>query len=211
MHLTLPKRVIDKMTDADLELLGRTQWNARNLDSLTVSIASMNDDTLESVKSCLARIRDEGIKRAATLIGDINQWQQITATGGAGQKRASNMRRFADLLTEYVRTAPKHWVYQQSGGVWLAHYVNHIEYHPAHTSPGGWYNPACTTMDLLAWRLGSQTEGIIYRLGHLLAMPGPLSSRRPTFAASEDAQNRMPNGNHREEGEMPPTFEAEGG
>ena len=157
MHITLPKRVIDHLNDEDLELFGRTQWNIRNADTLTISISSMTDETLDSIKALLQRIQEEGVRRVTSLISDIDQWQTVSKLGGASQKRASNMRRFADLLTEYIRTAaPRTWVYTQTRGTWLAYHVNDIEYHPSHTSTGGWYHPASCSVSLLHWAMAKQ-------------------------------------------------------
>ena len=93
------------------------------------------------------------------LINDIDIWRSVVVDGGAGQQRPRTLRQFGDLATEYLRPAPRHWMYDQGRNTneWLAHYVNYVDYRPPERTGGANYRPGSVTISTLYWRMGTRS------------------------------------------------------
>ena len=160
MYINLPKRVLEKMTTADLALVGRDHYDRRGLDNLMVSLRDKPVQTIADIRGVMERLRSEGSRQTGPIIRDIDQWLRVLSTGnvGVGDERPRTLRAFSDLLTEYIRQSPGFRVYEQvpSSHLWVAHYVNYIGYEREHRDGHGNYIPAKCTMDLLHWELGHQ-------------------------------------------------------
>jgi hypothetical protein len=99
---------------------------------------------------------------AGVLVKDIETWQAALKDGAADQ-RPRSVRQFFDLVREYLRTVPKHWLYQRDendGETWLAYYVNEVDYHPP-VEHGDRRHPAYTTIDLVYKEFGGLYEDTI--------------------------------------------------
>lgn len=96
----------------------------------------------------------EAIRGTGVLLKDIDTWQ--TAIGGKLPK-ARSCRTFESLLTVFLRAAPLHWVYEKDKmrDVWLAYYVNEVEYHSEQRREG-WRDPEHVNMTLIYSEFGGQ-------------------------------------------------------
>ena len=157
MHINVTKRIYEKMTDTEYSLIGRERGNIFHLDALSVNLADFSDSELQELRQVFVRLQKEGTRRLGVIIADIDRWVQIL--GGdldSGGEHPRTLEQFADLLTQYVFTAPGKRIYQQQeeSGEWLAYYVNYIEHQREQRDRHGGYVAATVKMVLLNWLLG---------------------------------------------------------
>ena len=158
MHINIPQRFLNAMTDQELDNINRDNSNIQGLESLQVNLITMSQPDITRLRAALERLKETGARRVNPLITDIDRWLEIISEGTSGQHLPRTLQQFADLLTEYIRTSPGHRIYQQQddSDTWLTYYVNHIEYEREHRSRGGGYNAAHVKLHLLHWMLGVQ-------------------------------------------------------
>ena len=145
MHINIPIRVLNQMDDDELELFGRNKSNLRGTDSYLLDLLPLSTPTIVNIRGAFERLRGDGNRQVGMLINDINRWIGVIEQDGAGQARPRTLRQFSDLLTQYIRTSPGYRIYQQvqKSTIWLAHYVNYIEYTKEERHrDGGYIRPA---------------------------------------------------------------------
>ena len=132
MHIKLTKRMLDRMTADERKLVGyHDKAYYCGVDAVEIPLARRSDKEIEGIKEALQRLRSLRMKFIKPLLADIDRWLEIQQFGTYGAARPKTLRQFADLLTEYIRTAPGHRVYEQDrDGGWNAFYANEIEYKP---------------------------------------------------------------------------------
>ena len=166
MHIRLSKTMFSRLTATELDSIGRTQSNLRGLDNMDVSLIEMSPDQIENFRAALVRLKDAGTRMLNPLIADIDRWNAImSGDADAGDERPATMKGFADLLTEYLRTAPGHRVYIQSNDrEWLAYYTNYVEYKREVRDRNHGFIPAHIEIHLTYWMLGNSydEEVILY-------------------------------------------------
>ena len=131
-----------------------------------MSLIEMSPDQIENFRAALVRLKDAGTRMLNPLIADIDRWNAImSGDADAGDERPATMKGFADLLTEYLRTAPGHRVYIQSNDrEWLAYYTNYVEYKREVRDRNHGFIPAHIEIHLTYWMLGNSydEEVILY-------------------------------------------------
>ena len=55
MHVTIVKRVFNRMTEDELAAVDRTQRNLRGADSFTVSLNNMNESDVATLRAAFVR------------------------------------------------------------------------------------------------------------------------------------------------------------
>ena len=125
--VTEDKRRWDR--DFKLDLSGLTKTRARQLR-----------DTLDAAGPV------KGIKGR---IADIDQWLAIL---GGDTVRCRRLRDFAPMLKQYLKTVPKHWVYEKrtDSDIWQPYYVTDISYTPPQRSRDYGTTPGYVRMKM-AW------------------------------------------------------------
>ena len=158
MEINIPKPALEKMTHRELDNIGRSQSDIRNLDRLSVALHRLTTDQVYDLRGCLERLKTMGTRGMTTLIADVDRWLDVVENNNSGQQRPRTLRQFSDLLVEYIRNSPGFRIYQQQedSGEWLGYYVDYIEYEREHRSREGGYFPAKVEMHLLHWLLGEQ-------------------------------------------------------
>ena len=163
MEITIYRRLLDKMDSDELRFLGRGGSDLRGLDSLGVDLLKYDLEGLDRIKAIFERLRQDRRHGVGVLINDIDRWKAIIqdeSHSSAGQARARSVKQFTDLITEYIRHSPGYRIYrrQSDSDVWLAYYVNQIEYYPERQSRDE-YRPAQACISVLYWKLGEQHRG----------------------------------------------------
>ena len=109
MHIRLSERVLKRMTDDELDIIGYERSRIRSLDAVSVSLIPLSVEKIDTLRATMERIDVRGTK---TVIRDIDRWVQVVEEGSAGDARARTLKQFADLLAEYFRTVPGHRIYR---------------------------------------------------------------------------------------------------
>ena len=175
MHIRLTKRMFDKLGAADLAVFAVRPEYLRGRDSLEVSLLGRSDDDIARMREVLERL-SQNTRNVRALIEDIDRWVAIISGGDAGATLPKTLQEFADLATQYVRTAPGQRIYRydQVTGAWEPFYVNYIEYTPERRSTRDVYDyvPASIEIHLLYWELGRQlADGVTLRHDDVDGMP----------------------------------------
>ena len=140
MHIKVKKNVFHKMTEDELENVGHHKSWLKHTDSITVRLAGLQPDALDAFRAALVRVKDLGTRNMGRMITDIDRWVKIINTGTSGDARPRSLEQFSDLVTEFIRNAPRRWLYkQQPSGEWLAYYVNYVDYEQEHRSRDYYY------------------------------------------------------------------------
>ena len=155
MHISIPKRVFDKMTEEELRNIDRRPENLKGLKYLEVNLLDLDEKQTDILAQAMRRLVDEKVQNARSLATDIERWVSVVRNGANGQEIPRTVRQFADLVTQYIAASPGHRVYerQSDGNEWLAYYVNHVEYESERNNRDT-YRPARAGINLLYWRLG---------------------------------------------------------
>ena len=175
MHIRLTKRMFDKLNDADLAAFGQRSEYLRGRDSFEVDLLGRSDEDIARMREVLERL-SQNTRNVRPIIEDIDRWLAIISGGDAGETLPKSLQQFADLATEYLRTAPGQRVYQYDkvSGAWEPFYVNFVEYEHERRNPRDRhdYVPAAIVIHLLYWELGRQLQaGITLHHGAVDGMP----------------------------------------
>ena len=160
MHTNISTRILEKIADEDLAIFDRYRRTPRGVEDLLVNLGETTDDRIVALRDAFERLRHYGVRGVGALINDIDIWRSVVVDGGAGQQRPRTLRQFGDLATEYLRPAPRHWMYGQgrNANEWLAHYVNYVDYRPPERTGGANYTAGSVTISTLYWRMGTRTS-----------------------------------------------------
>lgn len=158
MHITIPKRVISRMSPSELEICGRHESNVKGLERLTVDLTDKAAEDVDFLVAAFERMQSEGSHQTKGLLATIDRWRKILAEEGAGQARPQTLREFSDLLAQYIRTAPGHRVYRQlkDTNTWVGFFFNYVEYHPESRDRHGHHESAYVETCLMHWELGEE-------------------------------------------------------
>ena len=132
MHITITKRMFDKMEDWELAAFGHNNRKyLRGQQSFQVSLLGKDEENIAQMRAALVRI-SKNTRNVKPIIEDIDNWLAIVSDGGAGSVLPKTLQAFADLAVEYIRTAPgqRLWRLDKERGEWEPFYVNFIEYEP---------------------------------------------------------------------------------
>src|SRR5204863_3067573 len=93
------------------------------------------------------------VPRVRVRINDVERWLAILAGDNVRCKRVKD---FAPMLKQFLKTAPKHWVYEtrEHSESYQPYYVSNVEYHPPEKSRHGGTIPAHVDMELHWEELG---------------------------------------------------------
>ena len=167
MKIRLPKRVFERLTDEELKAFEWDRPYLRGLDSAQTDLKKKSKRRKTKIRAALERLSEEGTRKLGPIISDIDRWERLINEGGIGSELPKTMQEFADLATEYIRTAAgrRVFVYDDEEGRWYSNYVNFIEFHPEREAR--WnerpYEPPYVEINLLYWELG-------FKQGHSISL-----------------------------------------
>jgi hypothetical protein len=127
----------------------------------SISLAAMSAKELDAFE----KIFDDAVIGTAgvnAIKRDIATWRSALKGSDSAKPRA--VRHLRPLLIRYLGRVPGHRVYSKFDSdqdLWLAHYVNEIEYHPEENRKD-YRRPAYVTMDLLHEAFAGRTEHTVH-------------------------------------------------
>ena len=164
MHITITKRMFEKLDDSDLAVFGRSREYLRGADSFEVDLLEKSEMDIGEMRAVLERL-SKNTRRVHEIIEDIDRWLAIVSDGESGDTFPKTLQEFADLVTEYLRRAPGRRVYRydQATGAWEAFYANFVEYERERRNPRDRYDytPASVAIHLLYWEMGRQLRASV--------------------------------------------------
>lgn len=157
MHITLPKRVLKRMSDDQLDMIG---WSSshyiRTRKYVSVSLKELGLDKTRQLRDMLVEFKRNRARMLNPMIADIDRWIKVVEEGASGDEVPTTLHQFADLMVQYLLSAPKQWVYEQrDNGMWVPYYVNSVHHHaerPATRDRS--YHPAHIDVNLIYFELG---------------------------------------------------------
>ena len=165
MHITLPKGIIDKMTPEELAVIdSRDHSSVNGLSELQISLGELEEAQVDAIENTLLRVKAAGSRQTRIPLDDLRRWREAVSTAdGCGDVRPRNLKQFADAIAEYLRVSPGRRIYRQQdeSGVWLASYVNYVEYVREYRVREE-YRHAHVILHLLHYALGTVRQSQIY-------------------------------------------------
>jgi hypothetical protein len=190
MWINLSKEVIEKLGMKKLEEFGLTEDKIRWHRDFDVNLSDLTRTRMDKLRGYLVDAGKLKLKGATTRVADIDRWVAILD----GEKvRCKKIKEFAPMLKQYLKTAPKHWVYQirPDSQIHQPYYVENISYTTPSKSHGYWH-PAYVMMGLWWEELGKmhQTSITFYSahcedmtVGKALALKGYVVESPDTIAS----------------------------
>lgn len=115
----------------------------------TVDLSHLTDKRIDKLEKLLEP--HSRMKGGRAALRDIATFRKLR-TGDTSDKPRS-VEIFTDILTEVLRLAPGHRLYQKRGDLWMAYYVNDVEYHPP-SKERDYYHPPYCEVELIYNRYG---------------------------------------------------------
>lgn len=136
MLIEISKKFAETVGKQKFEQFGLSEgewW--RSTASRAFSLEKLSDEKIRALVTLLTLYRKH--KRAKDLLANIEVWQKTQEIEDAGAVAARNPAQFAHLLKRHLAQVPGHRLYTfdtehmvMGEGVWLAYYVDGIQYHP---------------------------------------------------------------------------------
>lgn len=157
MNLTLHKKVVEFLGDA-LDPFGQSDDSRRWKNEVSIDLANQTVAKTRKLRELL--VNAGKLPGASARIADIDRWLAIL---GGEKVRCKKLKDFAPMLKQYLKPAPKHWVYErrEDGDVYQPYYVSNIHYEPPKRNRYGGVVPGFVTMQIWWEELGqvhSHTE-----------------------------------------------------
>ena len=140
MKIKITKRIYDAIEIDISSYFGRYADRLFSYDKIeTIKLSNLTDKRLDKLESLLEP--HSRMKGGRAALKDIATFRKLR-TGDTTDKPRS-VEIFTDILTEVLRRAPGHRLYQKHGDLWMAYYVNDVEYHPPRRERDYHHPPTC--------------------------------------------------------------------
>lgn len=127
MDITIDKKALEKIGLKPLEPWGYSDEDWKWKREFSVDLAAITKHSCKKLRDVLTKFTDApGVK---ARIEDIDRWLQLLD----GEKvKVRRIKDFDSMLKEYLKPAPKHWLYERrkDSDVYQPYYVSEISYHP---------------------------------------------------------------------------------
>lgn len=127
MYISLHQDAVKEIGPAKLKEWGLSEDNIRHNRVLEVDLERYTRASAEKLKVLLEKTPK--LRGVAGQIATIESWLAVLS----GEKvRCKKIKQFEPMLKQYLKTAPRHWVYEKrpDSEFWQPYYVHHIYYHP---------------------------------------------------------------------------------
>lgn len=127
---------------------------------LPINLKNLNEDKLNKLKDLIDK--NKRVRGAGVIVRDIATWISVITAGEFAKART--VKHFESLLTEFLRQAPGHRLYEkndQMGEAWLCYYVNNVEYHPPQRGTYG-TTPAYVEMEIVWNEMGGMDRARVH-------------------------------------------------
>jgi ribosomal protein L12E/L44/L45/RPP1/RPP2 len=126
VQITLTKEVTEFLGKR-LEPFGQSEDSIRWKRDFDVDLADLTQAKTKQLRELLL---DAGrLKGAPNRVADIDRWLAIL---GGEKVRCKKLKDFAPMLKQYLKTAPKHWLYslRDESKIYQPHFISNISYTP---------------------------------------------------------------------------------
>lgn len=196
MIVTLSKAQLEAVGLDGLKSFGWTEDRHRYRDSFSFDLSNF---TREKCRQFLAVLqKHESVRGMKSRADDVGRWLEILQDSRVKCRKLSD---FAPMLKQYLKPAPKHWVYAARSGtddVYQPYYVSSITYTPP-KKERGYYYPGYVSVTLYWEELGANhSESITFHADDVLDVSVPKAlmlkgyqTETPELLAAYDARKAV--------------------
>lgn len=154
MNITLKKDHLKEIGQKQFEEFGFSEDKLRWSDSFTFDLSDLTKLKATKLRNILQE--HTKLRGVPSALRDVNSWLALLE---GDRVRCRHIKNFAPMLKQYLKDAPKHWVYErrQYSDVYQPYYVSDVSYHPP-VKRDGWTSPAYVTMALHWEELGQNQQ-----------------------------------------------------
>jgi len=151
MNLVLREDVLKELGYEKLKFLGYTEDKHRWRKEYDIDLADLTKHAANKLRDLLLSVSH--LPRVSARVKDVERWIAVLADPEA--VRCRRIKDFAPMLKQFLKEAPKHWVYEirADSEVYQPYYVAAVAYHPP-VKRDGYTSRAFVTMDLYWEELG---------------------------------------------------------
>ncbi len=140
MKIKITKRIYDAVEVPFDSYFGRFADRLFSYHKIeTIDLARLTDKRLDKLEELLGP--HSRMKGGRAALRDIATFRKLRKGDTSDKPRSVEI--FTDILTEVVRQAPGHRLYQKRDDLWFAYYVDQIEYHPPSKEREYYHPPYC--------------------------------------------------------------------
>lgn len=150
MEVSISKEVVEKLGREKFKPFEVTEDSFRWKSSFDIDLSKLTRLKAKELKNTLSPV--VGLRGVKSALSDIDQWLEILD----GEKvKCRALSKFDSMLKQYLKTAPKHWLYGkgQAGGH-QPYFVSDISYVPPKTDSYGYRHPGYVRVLLRYEELG---------------------------------------------------------
>lgn len=207
MNITLSKQQIEAIGVEALAPYGGTEDALRWGRSLDVDLSDMTRAKVKAFRSVLSAV-PPSVRGISARLAEVDRWIRFLEERGQGAVCVKKIADFAPMLKQYLKAAPKHWIYQRrpDSEEYQPYYVSNIIYTPPRRRDG-WTVPAYVTVHLHWEELGQfESSTDVYRheevadktvpqilaeAGYVVESPALLESYRANVARYVEIHNKV--------------------
>lgn len=152
MNLEVTAEMIEAIGLKHMQPFGVDPEKLRWSKTASINLRRCTAEQVTILHTLVSKIDTKGSRKA---MRDLRAWVEA-GEKGAEKVKCKDTKHFAALVREYMKTQPGYRLYgkDEAQGVWRAHYVGRIEYHPKVVRSGENVTPAYTSMRLYYSELG---------------------------------------------------------
>lgn len=155
MWIELTKEATQAM-GAELREFGLTDDQQRWSRTFSLDLSNLTRAKAQKFRDLLSRYQH--LKAIKARLADTDRWFQIL---DGERVRCKKIRDFDSMLKQYLKIAPRHWIYLREGDFHRAYYVSNIQYHPPRFRDGVQVEEAKVVATLNWEELGLQEKGYL--------------------------------------------------
>lgn len=162
MIISIGKEVMEAIQNKDgKEILKPFGWSDdayRWKRGIDIDLSDLTKVRTQQLRSLLEK--HKGLKAIKSRIEDIDRWLDVLD----GEKVVcKKLKDFAPLLKQYLKTAPKHWLYgrREHSDIHQPYLVTDIKYHPPEVDRYGRRTPGCVAVVLFWEELGQYDKSVL--------------------------------------------------
>lgn len=134
MEIKLSPEIVEAVGVDALEPFGASADSLRWSRTVSVDLSNHTRARAEMLRKLLTA--HAGVRGVSSRIADITRWLEVL--DGKGTTRCRRLSDFAPMLKQYLKTAPRHWVYErrEHSDMYQPYYVENITYTPPQKRDG---------------------------------------------------------------------------
>lgn len=186
MIITLNKKALETIGFRPLKPFGYTEDQVKHKFSFQIDLSDLTKAKTLEFRKMLENFKN-GEGGIASRIKDVDSWLGVLE---GKTPRIRKMTEFAPLLKQYLKGAPKHWIYErrENGNVvvWQPYYVRNIHYHPP-VRRDGYTIPDYVTVDLVWEEMGEVHKHTdTYHIQEVVDLTAPVALAEAGYLTEND-------------------------